>query len=59
MIGDILVTLLVAAIVVGYMTIANRMLRSGEHWSESNAVQPVAKPLAPQCYGVTLSAATT
>lgn len=48
MIGDILVTLLVAAIVVGYMTIVSRMLRSAEQWSESNAVQPVAKPLAPQ-----------
>ena len=59
MIGNILVTLLAAAIVVGYMAIVIRMLRSDEHWSESNAVQPAAKPLAPQCYGVTSSAATT
>ena len=51
MIGDILVTLLVAAIVVGYMTIVNRMLRSDKHWSESNMVKSPAKAAAPVHYG--------
>ena len=34
MIGPILVTLLVVAIVVSYMTIVIRTLRADEHWSE-------------------------
>ena len=43
MIGAIVVTLIVFAIVGSYMTIVNRMLRSDEHWDESNAAPAVAK----------------
>ena len=43
MIGAIVVTLIVYAIVGSYMTIVNRMLRSDEHWSESNIARPAAK----------------
>ncbi|HEY0549128.1 MAG TPA: hypothetical protein VGF13_05965 [Verrucomicrobiae bacterium] len=57
MIGAILVTLLVAAIVGSYMTIVNRMLRSDEHWSESNQVRPAMKTAAPLHYGVTAPSA--
>jgi len=47
MIGTILVTLLVAAIVGSYMTIVNRVLRSDEHWSESHMMKPGAKATTP------------
>lgn len=57
MIGEIVVVLLVAAIVGSYMTLVNRMLRSDEHWSESNMVKAVAKRAASRHYGVTASAA--
>ena len=57
MIGEILVTLLVAAIVVGYMTIVNRMLHSDKHWSESNQVKPVAITAVPAFHCATASPA--
>jgi hypothetical protein len=47
MIGPILVTLLVAVIVSSYILIVNRMLRSDEHWSESNQVKPNVKATVP------------
>jgi hypothetical protein len=43
MIGAIVVTLVVFAIVGSYMAIVNRMLRSDEHWNESNIVRPAAQ----------------
>jgi hypothetical protein len=45
MIGPILVTLLVAAIVITFITIVNRMLRSDENWNESNGVKPNVKAM--------------
>ena len=51
MIGEIVVTLIVAAIVGSYMTLVNGMLRSDEYWSESNMVQSPAKASAPVHYG--------
>ena len=51
MIGDILVTLLVAEIVGSYMALVNGMLRSDEYWSESNMVKSPAKAAAPVHYG--------
>jgi hypothetical protein len=57
MIGTMLVTLLVAAIVSSYMTIVNRMLRTDEHWSESNQLRPATKPAAALRYPVTGSLA--
>ena len=52
MIGAIVVTLIVFAIVGSYMAIVNRMLRSDEHWGESNAAPPVAKaPVVAQPFG--------
>ena len=39
MIGAIVVTLIVYAIVTIYMGIVNRMLRTDEYWSESNQVK--------------------
>jgi hypothetical protein len=44
MIGAIVVTLIVYAIVASYMGIVNRMLRADEYWSESNQVKPPWKP---------------
>jgi len=47
MFGVFLGTLLVATIVGSYMAIVNRMLRSDEHWSESNQVKLLADTAAP------------
>ena len=44
MLGPVLVTLVVFVIVASYIGIVNRMLRSDEHWSESNHLKPVKKP---------------
>ena len=43
MIGAIVVTLIVYAIVASYMGIVNRMLRADEYWSESNQVKLAMK----------------
>jgi hypothetical protein len=43
MIGAIVVTLIVYAIVAAYIGIVNRMLRSDEYWSESNQVKAPRK----------------
>jgi hypothetical protein len=47
MIGPILVTLLVAAIVGSFITVVNRMLRSDEHWNESSQLKPKVKAIVP------------
>ena len=57
MIGAIVVTLVVYAIVGAYMAIVNRMLRSDQHWNESNIVRPVTKPSAVGYPGLTVSPA--
>ncbi len=51
MIGAIITALFVAALVSSYMLIVNRMLRTDEHWSESNMSKPNAKPFAPKFFG--------
>jgi hypothetical protein len=45
MIGPILVTLVVYTIVVSFLVILNRMLRSDENWNDPTAVQPKAAPV--------------
>ena len=47
MIGPIIITLFVVAIVVGYMVIVNRMLRTDEYWNEANQAEPARKTAAP------------
>jgi predicted LPLAT superfamily acyltransferase len=42
MIGAIVVTLVVYTIVVSFLVVANRMLRSDENWIDPTAVQPAA-----------------
>jgi hypothetical protein len=56
MIGAIVVTLIVYVIVGSYMAIVNRMLRTDEHWHESDMVQPVAEAAAAPRYDVAASA---
>jgi hypothetical protein len=50
MIGAIVVTLIVYAIVAAFIGIVNRMLRSDEYWSESNQVKAPRKAVA-TCQG--------
>ena len=57
MIGPILVTLLVAIIVGSFIAIVNRMLRSDEHWNESNEVKPNVKATVPASNWAPASAA--
>lgn len=57
MIGAILVTLLVAVIVVSYMTLVNRMLRTDKHWHETDMVKPTLKTTTPRSYGAKMSEA--
>lgn len=51
MIGPILTTLAVALLVSGYMYIVNRMLRTDEHWSETDLAPAATKPSGTQSYG--------
>lgn len=51
MIGAIITALFVTALVSGYMLIVNRMLRTDEHWSESDMTMSAAKPSEPQSFG--------
>ena len=53
MIGAIITALVVAVLVSSYMLIVNRMLRTDEHWSESNMITSAAKPAAPKSFGGT------
>lgn len=48
MIGAIITALFVTALVSSFMLIVNRLLRTDEHWSESNMTAPAAQPSAPQ-----------
>ena len=51
MIGAIVTALFVAVLVSSYILIVNRLLRTDEHWSESNMTTPAAKPSEPQSFG--------
>ena len=57
MFGAILVFAFVVALVATYIFTINRLLRTDEHWSESNLVKPATKTVAPRHYGVTASPA--
>ena len=58
MLGPILVTLLVAVIVVSYITLVNRMLRTDKHWHETDMLKPTPKKNAPQNYGAKMTEAS-
>lgn len=57
MFGPILVFAVAVALVATYMFTVNRLLRTDEHWSESNQVKPATKTAAPAHYGMTASPA--
>ncbi len=50
MIGAIITALVVAVLISSYMLIVNRLLRTDEHWSESNMTAPASKPAAPKSF---------
>ena len=57
MFGAILVFVVAVALVATYMFTVNRLLRTDEHWSESNQVKPATKTTATGHYGVIASPA--
>ena len=57
MFGAIVVFAVVVALVATYIFTVNRLLRTDEHWSESNQVKPATKPAASAQYVVTASPA--
>jgi hypothetical protein len=57
MIGAILVTLLVAVLVVSYMVLVNRMLRTDEHWRETDMVKATPAAHTPRSFGTKMSEA--
>jgi hypothetical protein len=57
MIGAILVTLLVAVLVVSYMLLVNRMLRTDEHWRETDMVKPAPTTATPRNFSAKMSEA--
>jgi len=50
MIGAIITALVVAVLISSYMLIVNRLLRTDEHWSESNMTTPATKPAEPKSF---------
>ena len=59
MFGAIVVTLIVAVIVVGYMLIVNRMLRSDENWNDSTVRMPATTREVSAPYTVAVALAHT
>ncbi len=57
MIGATITALVVAVLVSGYMLIVNRLLRTDEHWSETNMTPPTTKPATPPSFGRTAKSA--
>jgi hypothetical protein len=57
MIGAILVTLLVAVLVVSYMVLVNRMLRTDEYWRETDMVKPSPTTAMPRSFSAKMSEA--
>ena len=57
MFGPILVFAAAVALVATYIFTVNRLLRTDEHWSESNQMKPATKNAAPAHYGITTSPA--
>ena len=57
MFGPILVFAAAVALVATYILTVNRLLRTDEHWSESNPVKPSTKAAASAQYAVTASPA--
>ena len=57
MFGPILVFAAAVALVAAYIFTVNRLLRTDEHWSESNQVKLSTKPAALPHYAVTASPA--
>lgn len=53
MIGAIITALVVAVLVSSYMLIVNRLLRTDEHWSETNMTPVAPKPATPPSSGRT------
>ena len=51
MIGAIITALFVTALVSGYMLVVNRMLRTDDHWNESDMTTPATKPSEAQSFG--------
>lgn len=53
MIGAIVTALFVAVLVSSYILIVNRLLRTDEHWSESNMTPHTTPASAPRPFGRT------
>jgi hypothetical protein len=52
MFGPVLVFAAAVALVATYILTVNRLLRTDEHWSESNQVKAATKTTAPAGHGL-------